>query len=221
MTIKGILFDMIGTTVLEKEPMLIHQCFMHAFVKHKIPVSFNEIKSIRGKDKREAITDILKQHNYSCDLCESILVAFKRCFENNLENFSENKGFKEIVSFLNNKKIKVGIGTGLPKDMFELIFKQLSWAAYPFDYIGIGEDIGHGRPHPAMIHDMMTRCNLKHHELLKVGDTIADIQEGKNANVYTAAIFSGTANESEILRQNPDFTIRTLAEIKDILTSDQ
>ena len=51
----------------------------------------------------------------------------------------------------------------------------------------------------------------------KCGDTIADIQEGKNAGVLTAAILSGTQNEREIAQQQPDFIIHSLAELQNIV----
>jgi pyrophosphatase PpaX len=68
-----------------------------------------------------------------------------------------------------------------------------------------------------MIFDMMNRYGLTKSEVLKVGDTTADIQEGKNAGTYTAAILSGTQDEKEILKEQPDFVIRKLSELKTLI----
>lgn len=216
MAIKAILFDVIGTTVLEKKSMLIHKCFESAFDEHKILVSSDDIRSIRGRDKREAISNILKLYNSPTHLCDSILHTFKKYFENELKNFSEPEGLEEIIFFLKKEKVKVGIGTGLPGDMFQLIYNYLSWNRFEFDYTGAAENIGRGRPHPDMIYDMMKHLNIKSSEFLKIGDTVADIHEGKNAQVFTAANLSGTAIESEIITAKPDFIITSLLEIKNI-----
>ena len=115
------------------------------------------------------------------------------------------------------RKVIIGLGTGLPRDTFEKIFNHLRWSRKQFDYIGIAEETGKGRPHPDMILDMLEKCRLQASELLKVGDTVADIQEGKNAKVPTAAILSGTQSEKDIISEQPDFIIRHLSELRKIM----
>jgi phosphonatase-like hydrolase len=217
MIIMGILFDFIGTTVIEKDPSMLNSCFVQAFKDHGVSVSDELIKANRGKDKKEMITGVLTELNCPSHLSDPILNSLQSHLENNLDNFSENEGASEIIVYMKSKKIAVGLGTGLPRDTFEKIFRHLNWSAVQFDYIGIAGETGKGRPHPDMILDMLKKCNLQDNEFLKVGDTIADIQEGKNARVFTAAILSGTQDEKEIISQQPDFIIRSLAELKEIL----
>jgi phosphonoacetaldehyde hydrolase len=217
MRIKAILFDLIGTTVIEKDPLLINHCLEKAFKDHKIPVNMDLITANRGKDKYEMIKIILEQSGHSLQLCESILTSFITELENNLHNFSENEGIRETIRNMKQKQIKTGVGTGLPRDIFEKIYRYLHWQSIPFDYIGIANETGRGRPYPDMILDMMNKYKINHFEFLKVGDTVADIQEGKNAKVWTAVILSGTQDESELINQNPDFTIRSLAELNKII----
>jgi phosphoglycolate phosphatase-like HAD superfamily hydrolase len=68
-----------------------------------------------------------------------------------------------------------------------------------------------------MILDMMKKFRLNNSELLKVGDTITDIREGKNAGVLTAAILSGTQSQEELVSQEPDYVINSLSQLKDII----
>lgn len=160
---------------------------------------------------------ILEETNHSVILTESILLSFKEHLQKNLNNFSENSGFRELLKYLKENNIKVGIGTGFPREIFDGIFSYLKWEALELDYIGIAEEIGRGRPHPDMIFDMMDKFKINKNELLKVGDTAADIQEGKNARVATAVILSGTQNEGDLRKENPDFVIRSLNELKEII----
>lgn len=217
MKYKAVLFDLNGTTVIEKDPQLVLNCFEYAFKDHGISVTKEIIKNNRGKDKHEMIKIILEETNHSVILTKSILVSFKEHLENNLNNFSENSGLRELLQYLKEKNIKIGIGTGFPREIFDGIFSYLKWEELDLDYMGIAEEIGKGRPHPDMIFDMMNKLIINKDELLKVGNTAADIQEGKNAGVATAVILSGTQAEEDLIKEKPDFVIRSLMELKEII----
>lgn len=58
------------------------------------------------------------------------------------------------------------------------------------------EDVeGYGRPFPYMIHkkNMQYFKNKSVDEVIKVGDTVSDIQEGKNAGVLTVGVIEGSS----------------------------
>lgn len=217
MDIKGVLFDFMGTTVIEKDPQTIHQCFLEAFVNYGVPVTDEMIRKNRGKDKKEMIASVLDHYTMPLELVPFILESFNNRLVDKLDNFQANEGVSGIIQFLKEKNIIIGLGSGFPRDIFDLIFHHLGWAVIGFDYIGIAGEIGRGRPHPDMIIDMMKRFSLSAGSILKVGDTIADIMEGKNAGVKTVAILSGTQNENEIRSYQPDFVITKLGQLKDIV----
>jgi len=217
MDIKAVLFDMIGTTVIEKDPSLITSCFVDAFNDHSIGIERSTIKAHRGKDKRVMVGTVLSEKGLSLTLTESILQSFQNHLQSSLDNFGKNEGADEIIAYLKDRKILVGLGSGLSRDMFEAILDHVGWNEADFDYVGIAEEIGKSRPDPAMLFDVMRKLNIRSDELLKVGDTVADVQEGKNAKVKTVAILSGTQGEKEIVDAGPDFIIRSLIEIKKIV----
>ncbi|MEO5564345.1 MAG: HAD family hydrolase [Chitinophagaceae bacterium] len=216
MALKSILFDMIGTTVMEKDSSIVNKCFVQAFKRYGINTTEDIIKANRGKDKKEVIVAIADEAGTSVEI-DLIINAFESEFDKHLDNFYENNEARELFRWLKEKKIIIGLGTGLPETLFQRIYKHLGWTDLSFDYIGVAEQIGKGRPHPAMILDMLQKCNLDHSELIKVGDTVADIKEGKNAKVLTAALLSGTQSKEDILNEHPDFTINSLSELKSII----
>jgi HAD superfamily hydrolase (TIGR01549 family) len=218
MPFTAVLFDFMGTTAAEKDPTMIHQCFIKAFRSHGVDVPDEIIKANRGRDKKEIVATVLQHHQQSQEAGAAILEAFNTLLKKNLDNFTANPETRPTVQFLKEKNIIRGLGTGFPRDVFDLIFDHLGWHDIGFDYTGIAEEIGQGRPHPGMIFDMMKKFQLPKEQFLKVGDTIADIQEGKNAGVKTVAILSGTQDENELIKQQPDFIIRQLSELKAIIT---
>jgi HAD superfamily hydrolase (TIGR01549 family) len=216
--IRAVLFDVIGTLVQEVDPQMINMCFERAFVENTVKVDRASILKERGKDKKTLIKNILQSQNLSTALAERIYASFKRNILNSLSNFQENEGAAELLAYLKEKNIKTGIGTGLERDLFEPISHCLGWNNSRFDYVGIGNEIGRGRPYPDMIIDMMDKLDLiDTSEFLKVGDTVADIQEGKNAHVLTGVILSGTQPKDVLLKEKPDLVFTALSEIKNFL----
>ena len=201
--IKAVLFDFIGTTVNEKNAEVINQCFEKAFIENNVPINRAELRKDRGKDKKIIIENILRAQHWSLSLIENIYSSFKKNLVDAINQFSENDGAHEIFRYLKERNIKIGIGTGLERDVFEMILTHLKWDRTHFDYIGVANEIGRSRPFPDMIFDMMNKSGiLNSAEILKIGDTVADIQEGKNAKVQTAVILSGTQPNDVLLREN-------------------
>ena len=218
MKIQAVLFDMIGTTVQEKVPNTIRNCFRLAFEKYGVTPDNAVIKANRGKDKMVMITIILEQGNHPLDLALPIFETFQENINANLANFASAENLTELFQTLQQKGIKIGIGTGLPRAQADKIIEHLKWETDNFHYIGISSELGKARPHPIMIWDMMDSLNLtEKNAFLKVGDTLADIEEGKNAGVKTVGVLSGTQPKNLLAQGHPDFLIHQIIEVADII----
>jgi HAD superfamily hydrolase (TIGR01549 family) len=217
MEVKAVLFDMMGTTVTEKDPATIERCIQLAFADHNIKVPPTLIRGQRGKAKREMISTLLLSMKAPLHLTPSVLERFKAYFTDSLPNFETNSDFPEILAFLQSANISVGIGTGLTSDLADMLFTHLQWKKENFAYVGTASEAGRGRPSPDMINHMLAYLNLVPEQLLKVGDTAADIEEGKNAGALTAVLLVGTQDEVSLIRQQPDFILHSLGELEEIL----
>lgn len=217
MKIEAVLFDVVGTTVREKEKSAVVNCLQDAFAAHRITVPVELIRAQRGKEKREMISTILMAMKAPLHLTNAVLLEFKKLFIQRLHNFETMDGFTDVIQHLISKQVRIGIGTGLSADLFTMIIGHLHWDVKSFDYIGTAENAGRGRPSPEMINDMVAKLGLDPLTLLKVGDTTADIQEGKNAGVLTAAILSGTQPDITLLNAQPNFILYKLTELKEIV----
>jgi len=216
--IKAILFDFIGTTVKEADPDVFTRCFMKAFADNAIPITPAAFAKERGKDKKTMIGNILADLQLPLSNLEAIYDSFKNNISENVGLFCENDGLAEILYWLHEKKIKTGIGSGLERDVFDRICQHLQWDHSRFDYTGLGPETGRCRPYPDMIFDFMKKMNITDPgEILKVGDTVADMEEGKNAGVKTAVILSGTQAKQILLDANPDFVLTSLADLRSII----
>ncbi|MBS1610366.1 MAG: HAD hydrolase-like protein [Bacteroidetes bacterium] len=216
--IDSVLFDMIGTTVLENKGQIVFKCLCEAFSEHLPGIDCSLLSLHRGKQKREMIAAILKQNGLSLSFTVPVYERFIKKFNSNFSNFSEAPGATELFRLLKNKGILIGLGTGLERNIFDALLKYLGWHHEDFDYTGTCSEVIRGRPYPDMIIAMMQQLSLSRPgRLLKVGDTVADILEGKNAGARTAVILSGTQDEKMLREAKPDYLFHHLNELASLL----
>lgn len=215
-----ILFDAIGTTIQDTNAngSLILKSFQQAFSQHGIVTEKAQLNQQRGKRKREAINTILKEVNLNTELTNSIYHSFLELLNNNASAFTEVPKASEVFETLRAKGIKIGIGSGLPLSFMQTLITQLNWRAKDFDYIGSSDDLSAGRPNPIMILEAMQQLDITNPtEVLKIGDTKVDILEGKNANVQTAFVKTGTQKIDTILPLQPNYIFDSVADLIPLL----
>ena len=220
------MFDMAGTTVNDKidgHPLMVIS-MMRAFAKHGFEFVPDVINKHRGKQKSEAIQTLL------CEVAElpptdaerigdGVYCDFLLELENNLSSISEIDGATELFRYLKSKDIYVGVGSGFPMQVVQVIISQLGWLDKGLlDYVGSAEQIGVGRPNPKMILDAMERLNITDgREVLKIGDTVVDVQEGRNAGAWTVAVLTGSQTEAQLMAAAPDYILSSIRELTTLI----
>lgn len=215
-----ILFDLIGTTIKDSNSgtSLIIKAFHQAFLTNGHDISYELLNQQRGKRKREAIQNILSHEELDEKLTDKIYADFIDLLNQSVHYFSEMEGASEVFNFAKEKNIKVGVGSGLPLDFIHKLLPQVGWKAEDFDYINSSGSFPEGRPNPAMILDAMQKLNLTNlQKILKVGDTVVDVQEGKNANTLTAMVLTGTQGKAALGEIVPDYIFDSVKEVIEIL----
>lgn len=216
--IRAVLFDFIGTTVLEKDPNFITSCFVSAFANHNVTINVSELSHIRGMDKRQGITLILKSKGLAETIGEQILESFKDHIRQGISKFEQHPELDDVINHLRMRGIKIGIASGLPKDIFRIVFEGFGWDRYRFDYQNVYSNFNDGRPNPALILDMCKKLELSPTDVLKIGDTVSDIWEGKNAGTLTAVVFAGTQPDSVLRDAGADYVLNSLRDILQIIS---
>ena len=215
-----VLFDLIGTTVRDSPngESLILDAFYNAFYINGFKIDRYLINQQRGKSKKEAIKILLTDYVIDQKLSEKIYSDFIGVLNDSLGSFNEIDGTFNVFNKLKEKNIMIGLGSGLPKDFMLAIIARTGWPFSSFDYLGSSEELGSGRPNPIMINDAMKKLNLDQKErVLKVGDTIVDIQEGQNAGVKTACVLTGTQSREMLKLQTPDYIFTDITDLLNII----
>lgn len=206
------MLDVVGTTVLEKDTDIVLRCFRQAFSEMGLHQVTDELlRQQRGKEKSAAIKDLIQQYETDAGLADDILRKFETNFAAAISSFEEMPGLPEAVASMREKGMSIGLGSGLSSDMFTLLYQHLHFARYNFDFIATAGDKYRGRPYPDMILAMMDALHEQGKSaVLKIGDTVTDVEEGKNAGVLTGVILSGTQPGWKLEAAEPDFVFSNL-----------
>jgi phosphonoacetaldehyde hydrolase len=98
-------------------------------------------------------------------------------------------GTLEVVRFLRARGIRIGSTTGYSREMMDVLAPAAARQGYAPDCIVCASDVPEGRPAPFMIWANAIKLGLYPlSRTIKVGDTIADIDEGRSAGMWSIGL---------------------------------
>lgn len=201
--IKAVIFDWAGT-LIDFGSIAPVQVFMDVLSSKGIEVSAQEVRMHMGLAKKDHLRALLAQ--------ERILTLWKTTYhqapsEEDIEAMYEAltpkmiklvqhyttpiPGIPELLTTLKARNIRIGSTTGYVQEMMEVIVPSAQNQGLHLDSVVNPSDCKEGRPSPFMIFRNMENLGIYHvDEIIKVGDTEADMMEGLNAGVWTVGITS-------------------------------
>jgi phosphonatase-like hydrolase len=223
MKISMIVFDMAGTTI--DEDNIVYKTLQKSINEFGIDVSLDAVLAIgAGKEKLNAIEDIIKVHGNTNDLAkaESIFKLFLESLATAYEAFDikSMKHAESVLLELRTRNILVVLNTGYDKNTANFILNKIQWRQfYHFDLLVTATDVANSRPAPDMITYAMNLFSIHDSKkVIKVGDSKIDIEEGKNANcLYTIGVTTGAQTRQQLLEANPDYIMDDLNDLITLL----
>lgn len=222
--IELVVFDMAGTTV--DEDNVVYKTVQQVINDEGFKVSLEEVlKHGAGKEKHQAITDVLTECTKTTNVALVANIAFSK-FKLALKEVYDTieiktfAGTEELFKDLRNNKIKVVLNTGYDKKTAALLVKKLGWiVGETIDGLVTSDDVVMGRPYGDMILLAMENTGVTDSaKVLKVGDSAIDIEEGKNANCgITAGVLTGAQTRSQLQQANPTYILESVNELRAIL----
>jgi len=225
--VKLVLFDMAGTTVddiVDGEPLVI-AAFRAALRAHDgSKVDFETANAVRGYEKREALRRLLQctRGSGAEEVGDAEVNALFEIFKVELDKLTaglntEIAGSSAAFAQLRERGIKVFVGSGFPDKVVQGIVANMGWTV---DGALSSEALGSGRPDPIMVHEAMRLSGVSDSRcVVKVGDTVVDIEEGRNANVFTVAVLTGTQSREKLQAAGPDCILASVADLPQLLAS--
>ncbi|GAC1526228.1 MAG: hypothetical protein NVS3B15_01980 [Sediminibacterium sp.] len=112
--------------------------------------------------------------------------------------------------------IKVALDTGFTRVITTPILRRLEWETHPLiNAVICSDEVPEGRPHPYMIEALMQQTGVSNAKnVVKVGDTQVDVQEGRNAGCgLVVAVTTGAYTRKQLEAYQPDHIIDSLQEL--------
>lgn len=214
-----VVFDMVGTTV-EASPK-IPEAFRTSFADSGIELTPDDVVSIRGRSKRQAIAELLaNQRPDSPQLANRIYDAFKSylldCYRN--RPVAAIAGAEATFQWCQRNDIGIALTTGFDRELAMLLVNRLGWDVI-VDTIVCNDDVTQGRPAPDLIMTAMERQQqIDVLRVASVGDTVSDLEAGANAGTgINVGVLSGAHTRQQLSSKPHTALIDSVADLPALL----
>lgn len=207
MKIQAIILDWAGTTVDygSRAPVAVLE---ELFVDHGVPLARAQARAYMGLPKLDHIRATLalpdvekrwtKEHGSAPDeaLAQRLYTEFIPRQMKCLEDYSDViPGVAEAVERFRSRGIKIGSSTGYTRAMLNVLIEKAARQGYRPGASVVPDEAGAGRPAPYMCYRNAIELQVfPLSACVKIGDTPSDIEEGRNAGMWTIGI-AKTGNE--------------------------
>ncbi len=203
--IQMVVFDWAGTTV-DYGSSAPSTVFDRVFTEEGIHLTREEINRPMGMEKKAHIRELLSCESgnrqwmeiHQKPWTEEDVEALYRKFEKTLyqvvaEYSIPIPGVVDTVKELRAQGLKIGSTTGYTSEMMEQVIPGAKQMGYEADCVITPDLTGASRPTPFMLFECIRRLNIyPPSSVVKVGDTVVDILEGKNAGAWSIGILEGS-----------------------------
>ena len=199
--IKAVIFDWAGT-IIDYGCIAPTQVFIEVFERRGIKVTVDEARGPMGLAKKDHVRTLIhlesveKQWNekfgkspIESDV-DAIYAELNPGLATIVKNFSEPiPGAIELINELKRQGIKVGTTTGYVIEMMDNILPLATAAGLIPDSVVNSSEVPFGRPAPWMIYKNCEKMDVYPlSSMVKIGDTVADVEEGINAGLWTIGL---------------------------------
>lgn len=199
--IRLVIFDWAGTTV-DYGSFAPVAAFMQAFQANGVSITPEETRGPMGLHKRDHIRALFQLETVTSqwqqahgrgwtdqDVDEIYNTFMPIQIQKAQELSTLIPGVRECFEALKQRGILVGSTTGYPRSVAQPVIEAAAEQGYVPDCTVCADEVPQARPAPWMIYRNMEQLGVfPPSAVLKVGDTVPDIEAGKNAGVRTVGI---------------------------------
>jgi pyrophosphatase PpaX len=211
---KAIIFDFDGT-LADTLPICFY-AFQSVFKEFDdTEVTADEIKSMFGPSETGIIKENLKNSSWD----RAIDMYYQKYSEKHVELVTANEEVKNLLHLLKKQEFKLAIVTGKARRSLDISLDHLDMNEL-FDVIITGDDVSNPKPHPEGLNQALSLLNITNDEAMFIGDSDADIEAGKKANVHTVGVQWLPNFQTQTFSIQPDQRVSRVGEFIELLASE-
>ena len=210
--------DMAGTVIQEKG--IVYNALFNTIKLINPELKRREINNFYGCNKTEVIDYFVDQQKIDSpeivkrNLNSEFNYFLKKEYTENPNVTLIHPNLPHFFNALRDQDIKITLNTGYNKTIQNLLLDKFNLKDHIDDYIS-SEEVNRGRPFPHMINTLMKRNDISEPKnVIKIGDSVADILEGKNAFCNSVGVLSGSSTKCVLKKYKPDFIIDSIMDLK-------
>jgi phosphonoacetaldehyde hydrolase len=199
--IKAVIFDWAGK-IIDYGCMAPTQVFVQVFKSKGVFLSIEEARGPMGLAKKDHIRELMqvdsiqkqwmirfRRYPTEADV-EEVYTEIEPVLSNLVKNYTTPiPGAIELINLLKSQGIKIGTTTGYVAEMMDNIVPITTALGLVPDSVVNSSEVPTGRPCPWMIYRNCEKMGVfPLNKMVKIGDTVADIQEGINAGMWTIGV---------------------------------
>ena len=199
--IKAVIFDWAGT-IIDYGCIAPTQVFIEVFRRKDILLSIDEARGPMGLAKKDHVRELFRletvQKQWIAEFgrtpsetdVEGIYAELEPALAIIVKNYSDPiPGSAGLIDRLKKQGVKVGTTTGYVSEMMNNLLPIALANGLKPDSVVNSSEVLVGRPAPWMIYRNCEKMNVfPLSQMVKIGDTVADIQEGINAGMWTIGL---------------------------------
>jgi 2-aminoethylphosphonate--pyruvate transaminase/phosphonoacetaldehyde hydrolase len=212
-----VIFDWAGTTI-DYGSFAPIRAFIEGFRSIGIEISNETARGPMGLKKIDHVRAIAA--TLPGPVTEGEIQRAYRVFEKVLsESIADHCDVKpyvtETVAALRARGIRIGSSTGYTAKTMEEVIARAERAGYKPDFTVAADEVPKARPWPFMVWKNLTHFGIGNaRAAVKVGDTVADIEEGRAAGCWTVGVVMGSSELGLTESEVDGMPERELAELK-------
>jgi len=211
--LKAVLLDWAGTT-MDYGCFAPAVVFVDVFKRKGVEISIEEAREPMGAHKQVHIRQISKNENVADRWQKKhgrkpnegdVEAMFRDFIPLQMECLAQYAdlipGTLETVAAIRARGLKIGSTTGYTEEMMDLLQAEAKRRGYEPDKTVCATQVPAGRPHPYMcLQNAILLQTYPLESIVKIGDTLPDIEEGLNAGMWTIGP-AKTGNEMGLTEQ--------------------
>ena len=199
--IKAVVLDWAGTTV-DYGSIAPAVVFVEAFKHAGVDISMAEARGPMGMSKKDHIRAIMHMPRVMSawtdahgraprdEDVERVYAQFTAMQMRVLTQYADLiPGTMEAMLYFRSRDIRVGSCSGYTRAMMDVLVPAAAQLGFRPDTVVAGDEVPAGRPAPWMALENAKLLGVYPMEaIVKIGDTIADVEEGLNAGMWTIGL---------------------------------
>jgi phosphonoacetaldehyde hydrolase len=198
--VQAVILDWAGTTV-DFGCLAPAAVFQRIFEEAGVPVSIAEARAVMGLHKRDHIAAMLAEPDiarrwrqvHGADPGEAeVERLFDRFVPQQLAALADHldliPGAADALAAARARGLAVGSTSGYTREMMDRVMPAAADQGYAPDATVCVSEVPRGRPAPFMLHAALAQLDAwPVSAVVKVGDTVSDVEEGLNAGCWTVS----------------------------------